>query len=969
MNYLEETSGEWMVVPIQQLRGRHLVVDINARPRRLVQPPRLGPRPAHHPGPSEEGDGDDPGEDHGGPSKGPGTRRPIPTSARTETPSLGTTDVDVSRRDRTRSPPGEVFPPSFSAFPEGPRTSADVAPFRSPTEGEYMPTSPEEEAPMCSPGAEGDEEESREGDPVVHSPKTVQFFSAEDVSSPSAERHGRSEPLEEAVETGVPRGENDAGDPGVPELHDMAQTSILMVHRHEEGMSEVARETAETARRIAQIEASLRANGHYFDDEAGGTFGRPSTAGMALYGQSQGRPRAPEQVRLVADMQPVRPAATLPGKGWLRWAQPQPGTRSGTRGRGTAGAQRDLRRGADERDSLRGQDHGDQGPHDGSHGLGTSDDRGDGRFPPGEGASERRGHRPYGISFCDAYHAHGPCCDGGEGECPAYGKDLHSSDFTSTHRPQPYDGASGDLPHRLAEPQEELFTNLGSADRGGDSERVGGDAGGAIAAQVKSLPTRLWAGAESQEREKTGSLQLGETVKGTVTAGAVYDTTTSLKDVQNCQEKTLAPGMARRLAKAACLTTVLMSPLVEMVNGISNSYDLVEIACSPASSLTSTFEKADYQCLRVNFLTGFNLETRAGTVALRQTLHATPTKLAWVSLPCTRLSSLQNLTQRDEPQMARFLKKRGQDLWRALEVAEALEEVLAFGGDIAWEWPTSATAGWRSKAIVKVTQLVKRYSRYLYFCRLDGCQYGLTWNGMPVRKRWTVMTTSYHLWMTLNKRCPENHEHAECRGNAAQASAYYPPAMCRDILKAFDFQWKSADRHLVKDVENYLLTVPQESQTATPEHPEPATTSRTGSVYALSRRRMLEQAPTGRRLEQIKQQMLRVHRASGHSGFSNLQRLLEASTSPAWAIALAGTLECPECREASKPRPAPPASMGQEPALFEVLGTDVFEIEDEASKMKYKVQIWRDRASGLTMLDILQKFESRKACLDARAVC
>ena len=133
-------------------------------------------------------------------------------------------------------------------------------------------------------------------------------------------------------------------------------------------------------------------------------------------------------------------------------------------------------------------------------------------------------------------------------------------------------------------------------------------------------------------------------------------------------------------------------------------------------------------------------------------------------------------------------------------------------------------------------------------------------------------------------------------------------------------------------------------------------------VLALSRTRIHgAEAPTGRRLEAVKQMMMRVHRSSGHSGFSNLQRLLEARGSPKWAIELAGTLRCSECEEASRPRPAPPASMGKGPELFEILGTDVFEYEDEAEKQKYAVALWRDRASGLVMLDILQKFDARNS--------
>lgn len=73
---------------------------------------------------------------------------------------------------------------------------------------------------------------------------------------------------------------------------------------------------------------------------------------------------------------------------------------------------------------------------------------------------------------------------------------------------------------------------------------------------------------------------------------------------------------------------------------------------------------------------------------------------------------------------------------------------------------------------------------------------------------------------------------------------------------------------------------------------------------------------------------------------------------------LAGTLVCPECQEASKPGLRPPASTQEEHGLFEVIGTEIFEYEDEQDQKKYKGIIWRDRASGLTMMEILHEYES-----------
>lgn len=64
----------------------------------------------------------------------------------------------------------------------------------------------------------------------------------------------------------------------------------------------------------------------------------------------------------------------------------------------------------------------------------------------------------------------------------------------------------------------------------------------------------------------------------------------------------------------------------------------------------------------------------------------------------------------------------------------------------------------------------------------------------------------------------------------------------------------------------------------------------TEEILALSRNSLdLQTAPTGKK-ESIKQLMLRVHRACGHSGKSSLARLLKARQAPGWALELASKL-------------------------------------------------------------------------------
>eukprot|EP00913_Durusdinium_trenchii_P034780 g32534.t2 len=81
---------------------------------------------------------------------------------------------------------------------------------------------------------------------------------------------------------------------------------------------------------------------------------------------------------------------------------------------------------------------------------------------------------------------------------------------------------------------------------------------------------------------------------------------------------------------------------------------------------------------------------------------------------------------------------------------------------------------------------------------------------------------------------------------------------------------------------------------------------------------------------------------------------------PDWAVELSKEIKCPDCEEAKKPRPAPPSSTKDLPGLFEMVGTDVFEVEfhdDEKDiTMKGKYILWRDRASGLAQVDMLQEF-------------
>ena len=434
----------------------------------------------------------------------------------------------------------------------------------------------------------------------------------------------------------------------------------------------------------------------------------------------------------------------------------------------------------------------------------------------------------------------------------------------------------------------------------------------------------------------------------------------------------IPPSTARKMsANAAMIGAVMMLSVRGLMAQLTTSTDFMEIACAPTSSLSASMEGMGYNVKRINFKEGYDLQTKAGTRHLADDIKAEPPKHAWVSLPCTRLTGLVNLTQRDEWEEANFQKRQQRDLRRADEVVSAAEPILETGGDLSWEWPTTAKKGWSSKAINRLVRLAHKHHRHIYWCNFHGCAYGLTWRGHPVQKSWTVATTCREVWLALQKRCPGHTDHVHCRGQVAQASSYYPELMVKSVTKAIAASWsrmeEKAGTCLANDVTHHLVEYEgannfqedvmgmfPDAENDQHAHFERTVREEEPHLFALTRQRYPQEPPTGKRLEAIKAQMLRVHKSSGHASFHNLARLLRIRKAPQWAIELALSMQCPDCVEAKRPPPTPVASLHETPSLFEIVGTDVFEYEHNS--IKYKFLLLRDRASGLMMVELLKTY-------------
>ena len=161
----------------------------------------------------------------------------------------------------------------------------------------------------------------------------------------------------------------------------------------------------------------------------------------------------------------------------------------------------------------------------------------------------------------------------------------------------------------------------------------------------------------------------------------------------------------------------------------------------------------------------------------------------------------------------------------------------------------------------------------LYDFKIHGCAFGMKCNGTPVMKEWRIMTTSEAVKIGLERRCPGHSEHVEDHGGCALCSdpRWFPMALEKRMVDSLAWT-RHGVRTLATDVETDL-------QQQWFERKYEATTPH--EVLALTRQKIPAEPPTGKKLEEIKQMVMRLHRSSGHSSFVRIAKLLERRGHPA----------------------------------------------------------------------------------------
>ncbi|CAE7503185.1 GIP, partial [Symbiodinium microadriaticum] len=448
---------------------------------------------------------------------------------------------------------------------------------------------------------------------------------------------------------------------------------------------------------------------------------------------------------------------------------------------------------------------------------------------------------------------------------------------------------------------------------------------------------------------------------------------------------------SRKLVASALCVAVSLLALT------SNSLDVFEFG---SDTLSPAFRDEGLLCETATVAQGYHLDNIEDIKKMNVKVAAADPKLLWLNLPDQRLLWMDKAMAPN--QWRNVVRARRRDLAAAEQAAEAMVARIQGGKHFAWMGRADSQA-WKGRAVAAIKGAARDCHVDVYECVVDGCCYDR--GPAPSPERWKILTNVKQLYYKLGRRvCPGHRAH----GDRDVKAAAIPEAMIRDIVDAVSWDLRLRHGSLRDDVENYLageVSKDETNQVSVMTHQidakanlidtkadqintkadqintkadqinskadlfntvggqDDALTLRGGDSSArdllpLQRMALPPEKPTGRKLEEVKSALLRMHRAAGHSSMESLARLLEKRGAARWASELARSLKCDDCEESRRISPVPPASTEEQPSLWETLGLDVFEYEYEAggTKMKAKYLLFQDRASRYCMTKLLKTY-------------
>ena len=332
------------------------------------------------------------------------------------------------------------------------------------------------------------------------------------------------------------------------------------------------------------------------------------------------------------------------------------------------------------------------------------------------------------------------------------------------------------------------------------------------------------------------------------------------------RERLITSTLKRALAKgSALLLGSILADAVALTLSTGAAADVVQYGGPP--SLSHSLVDCGYQSLFYKPEEFQKFEN--------ETMNANG-KVIWTSF--TMRAHLQRTFQRETaaPNQVRnherALRRERKELHK---IAGCLARSIQSGSDVVLEMPARLHQCWQDVAYLK--DVASEHGVMVYDFKIHGCAFGMTCNGVPVRKLWRILTTSEAIRIALERGCPGHPDHVEDHGGCSMCSEprWYPEKLRKRIVDAiiWTLSSKHQTRSMAADVETELLE--QQWFSRKFEH-DPGMAEN----YALSRQRFPAEAPAGRKLEEVRQLLLRLHRSSGHTSFTAISKLLARRGAP-----------------------------------------------------------------------------------------
>ena len=353
---------------------------------------------------------------------------------------------------------------------------------------------------------------------------------------------------------------------------------------------------------------------------------------------------------------------------------------------------------------------------------------------------------------------------------------------------------------------------------------------------------------------------------------------------------------------------------------------IMELCCESDSGITRMAERMGCEGYRAGLFNNCDLLKKSGFRNAMTMLETYQPDVMIVSLPCGPTSSIQELNKLTPEGALKVERKVSVSRRLAGKAVRLMERQLELGGHVLQEWPRT-NGGWNFASIRHFWNRCAQRGHH-YEARVDGCTYGLQYQGELMKKPWLIKGTTSEVWQ-LHSVCQGGHYHVPCEGgNRTRASALYPPAMCKRII------------HVLKKVHS------QSGARDPRRHILMAGTQNPAVIDPNILRKETEQD-----LMRWSTELLRLHKKLGHPSTQAFVKMLRDRGATSTILTLASQLKCMDCQEASIPPSRRVTTLETATELWEVLQIDNMEIT--VGDRTYHFQVMVDEASSYGVISFL----------------